>query len=253
MGRTIRASCPESEAPALVKPPEGAWKIGVRLVTPLFGGGPRRAVRRWHTVCPQGDSRPASVLVALVAGWALPPDPDRSAVELMSLRETEIFGSAELPSPFDLIVSDVRLNGERRLDAKEEYEFGRLGPEAYALFSAKQNKVGAIVKEGATFTLEVRLSSARAFSRRQSIEQQRREESTKTASDGKRRPLDCLEQEAVRDHLRAAPVGMAQSRRPRRTYTAGCRFRHHGQAGILLPRGRQATTCPPGDDRLGRS
>ena len=205
MGRTIRISWPESASLDLAKPSRDAWKFGVRLVTPLFGGGPRAG--QYDAVTPFAPKAIRGQLRywwRLVAGWALPSDPERSAVELMSLRETEIFGSAELPSSFDLMVSDVRLAGERRLNERGGYDFEKFGPEAYALFSAKQNNVGAIVREGATFTLEVRWPSAQAFARRQGVERKRRDELEKARSRSKVPPLDCLDQKAVEDHLRAA-------------------------------------------------
>ena len=79
-------------------------------------GDSARPIRRGHAVSPKAIRGQLRCWWRLGVRSAVYGPPERSAVELIDLRETEIFGSAELPSPFDLIVSGIRFDGEHRLD-----------------------------------------------------------------------------------------------------------------------------------------
>lgn len=130
------------------------WKqpLKIEVVTPLFGGG--------HTAGQIDEVTPISaksIRGHLRFWWrwmigrelaAEATKSKRDGLLEMSLREAEIFGSTELPSPFDLVVSDVQpgLPAHRTLP---DYGFQTANgetigaPELYALFSAKNNKCAA--------------------------------------------------------------------------------------------------------------
>jgi CRISPR-associated protein Cmr1 len=122
------------------------WTDLIELVTPLFGGGveagendlsmPIRATAIrgqlqfwWRATCGRLLLTPAEL-------WR---------------RQEEVFGSAEFPSPLEVVVSGV--NGVREVDPGQVFD--RFGPESYALFPAVENG-NRLLAEGLKFQLELR-------------------------------------------------------------------------------------------------
>jgi len=74
------------------------------------------------------------------------------SVEKLREREVEIWGDTENPSP--VVVEVTAQPGSSTQRQPDDYGFQRFGPEAYALFSAKQNKA-VLTKEGFEFVIKV--------------------------------------------------------------------------------------------------
>lgn len=118
----------------------------IDVVTPLFGGG----VEAGQTD-PVTPIRIPSIRGQLRFWWRATRGAAFGTVEELRQRETEIWGSTENPSPLVLVVETV---GSPVWRQPPEYGFDRFGPEAYSLFSAKQN--GAVLcREGLRFRLVV--------------------------------------------------------------------------------------------------
>ena len=137
-------------------------ELTIRLVTPMFGGGVTAGEN--DSVTPVSGK---SIRGHLRYWWRIMlgsrlemPDDFSDSVEFMNIIESEIFGSPEIPGLFDIVVSEFKGFDEKRelkdpTDDKKAYGFAKFGTEAYALFSAKNNNVGSLVKEGATFKLSL--------------------------------------------------------------------------------------------------
>ena len=69
----------------------------------------------------------------------------------MYARESEVWGSDENTSPVHI---NVVSNKQRSTREPDDYGFDKFGPEAYALFSAKQNNK-SLIKEGLRFALQI--------------------------------------------------------------------------------------------------
>jgi len=94
----------------------------------------------------------------------------------MARQEASIFGSSELSSAFDIVVSNVRLANNRERQLADFYGFGEFEPELYALFSAKQNEVQNVLREGASFDLTFQWPKAARFANaRRTLNDARRE------------------------------------------------------------------------------
>ena len=153
-------------------------RIVCRLVTPLFGGGHTAGENDLVSpISPKGIRGQLRHWWRLVSGPSLASSAGLSADELVWLREIEIFGSTALPSPFDVGVrtrSSLPPSSRKLADPAGPYQFARYGPEAYALFSAIQNGVPDVLKEGFEFELRIRWQDESAFARRTTTESRRR-------------------------------------------------------------------------------
>jgi CRISPR-associated protein Cmr1 len=166
--------------------------IRCRLVTPLFGGGHTAGENDLvFPVSPKGIRGQLRHWWRLMMGAGLAKVAGIPSAEIMWLRETEVFGSSDLPSPVDL---NVRILTESPLPRRppgasgRPYGFNRYGPEAYALFPVVQKVVQnqqapGLLKEGVGFELTLRWLDDAAFARRTSAEGRRRQESNKKRRD----------------------------------------------------------------------
>ncbi|MBV9121780.1 MAG: type III-B CRISPR module RAMP protein Cmr1, partial [Planctomycetes bacterium] len=139
--------CP-LKAPTAANPWLIERQLEIRLVTPMFGGGVM--VGEFDPITP---IRASSIRGHLRFWWRLTRGAVCRTPEELREREAEIWGSPENASPVSVEVSHVSQQQERR---GPDYDFPKYGSEAYALFSAKQNEVPALCKEGLTF--QVRLT-----------------------------------------------------------------------------------------------
>ena len=134
----------------------------IQLVTPLFGGGPVPGDPDEVTLV-----RGTSVRGHLRDWWRFFQGANFPNSTAMFQRETEIFGSVESASP--LVVRIQQPNHQTSRQQQDGYGFDRFGPEAYAVFSAKQNGK-ALTKEGTSFSVELE------FPRFEKLQVQRRME-----------------------------------------------------------------------------
>lgn len=135
------------------------WRIPVRVVTPIFGGGVKGGLI--DEVTPISAK---SIRGHLRFWWRWMVGHDiaakataegRDGVLEMALREAEIFGDTESSSPFDLEVADVQPNTARKFRTAPDYGFHSGDAELYALFSARNNKIPKLWGEGLVFSLAV--------------------------------------------------------------------------------------------------
>ncbi|MBN1547551.1 MAG: type III-B CRISPR module RAMP protein Cmr1 [Syntrophaceae bacterium] len=145
MARTID-KCPE--LPLNVDPWVGHIKqeLTVQVVTPMFGGGVEAGEPDPVTLI-----RASSIRGHLRFWWRATRGATCNTIEKLKQRETEIWGDTDSPSK---VVIRVAIQPETYTKRKheEDYGFQRYGPEAYALFSAKQNGK-PLIKEGVSFSL----------------------------------------------------------------------------------------------------
>ena len=142
MSRTI-SECPST--PVSNTWPETQFvsrSYEIQVVTPIFGGG----VEPGQTD-PITPVRGSSIRGHLRFWWRATRGAAFSSTERLREREVEIWGNTDNPSPVLLTVEAVGSPARR--------DFERFGPEAYALFSAKQNGT-VLCREGLKFRLVVR-------------------------------------------------------------------------------------------------
>lgn len=131
--------------------------IDITMVTPMLGGGV--ATGEIDLVTPiSGKSIRGHLRFwwRILKGVHLPAVSSPPTVEAIALREREIFGQADSPSGIEIEVIQPQWNQLRR--HANNYGFHPYGPEAYALFSAKQSK-NDLLKEGVSFTLNMRYAT----------------------------------------------------------------------------------------------
>jgi len=121
--------------------------LEIKVVTPLFGGGAEAGVND-----PVTPIRGSSIRGHLRFWWRATRGANCESVKDLRKKEGEIWGTTEEPSKVSLVVSNTRGHGKRQ--HTDDYGFDRYGPEAYVLFSAKQNK-NVLAKEGIRFILEL--------------------------------------------------------------------------------------------------
>jgi len=135
----------------------------IQLVTPLFGGGP---------VPGEADEvtriRGTSVRGHLRNWWRFFQRAKFHDSMVMFQREAEIFGSVESASP--VVVRIEQPHDQQALRRQQDnYGFDRFGPEAYALFSARQNSKD-LIREGASFALELEFSNLETLQAKRRVE-----------------------------------------------------------------------------------
>lgn len=118
------------------------------LITPMVGGGPETGKRDPITLI-----RPSSIRGQLRFWWRATRGAHFTTVRELRSREAAIWGDINNPSPVIVEVSAPIWEKTRR---PPTYELARYGPEAYALFSAKQNS-DDLCREGLQFTLTLRI------------------------------------------------------------------------------------------------
>lgn len=140
--------------------------LSVRLATPMLGGGVKAG--QIDETCPISGK---GIRGQLRFWWRTVSAAVPRSVEQMALWEETLFGSARSPSPFDVVVSDVRTLGKRA--APPSFGLEGLGGALYALFAARQG-VPALWKEGLQFSLSVRYPNAQQFDDRRRSENESR-------------------------------------------------------------------------------
>lgn len=141
---------PDCPAPPVDADPWRGYErqdLSIEVVTPMFGGG----------VTPGQPDPVTLVRVPSIRGhlrfwWQATRGAACRNVQELRTREAEIWGDTENPSPVIVTVSCVAPAGERTPD--NAYGFGRFDPEAYALFSAKQNEA-PLCREGLRFNVQM--------------------------------------------------------------------------------------------------
>lgn len=116
----------------------------IKVITPMFGGGVQ--------VGEPDKATPISAKAIrghLRFWWRATRGMLCQDVASLRKREAEIWGNTDNPSPVAVEVTRVMTQGYRHPP-----NFGLFGPEAYALFSAKQNE-SVLWKEGIDFTLRL--------------------------------------------------------------------------------------------------
>lgn len=147
MARTI-VSCPDAIPEIASHHPHSVSKTYIiKVITPIFGGGAEKGVNDPVTLI-----RPSSIRGHLRFWWRATRGARFNSVETLHQREGEIWGATKNPSSVSIAVKPVKRCDKRR--PNNHYGFDQHGPEAYVLFSAKQNE-NELCKEGVTFLLEL--------------------------------------------------------------------------------------------------
>lgn len=190
-----------------------SWTIRCQLVTPLLGGGPKAGhVDEVTPVSAKGIRGQLRFWWRMIRGPLLVNNTGLDPIELLLLRESEIFGSSDAPSPFDLSVAITQHEGYREYDRRQPFEFDQYGPEMYALFPTTQDSQRTpprILREGLQFRVEIAWLTNDQFSTRIKYEcQRRREDNQRRLRDARRStqqlPPPWSEPGMVHDELRAA-------------------------------------------------
>lgn len=174
--RTIPASRtegPSDTQPAIPRQHESR-EYRLKLATPMFGGGARAG-----QVDPAWPIRASGIRGQLRYWWRLLHqhqflENGMLNVARMRARETEIWGSAELPGAVRL---RTKLDSQGSVQFRNGQDFGfqQLSPESYALFSAiASTDVSRIVKEELTFNLYVEWPSIDELNRQRAAENRQR-------------------------------------------------------------------------------
>lgn len=121
----------------------------IRVITPIFGGGVLPGENDLGMVI-----RPSSIRGHLRFWWRATKGAKFDNAELLSVREGEIWGTPDSPSPATIQISQPN-NGELgQRKASDNYGFqNKYGPESYVLFPARESK-SSICKEGFSFQLK---------------------------------------------------------------------------------------------------
>ncbi len=235
------------------------WTIPCELITPLFGGGPQAGyVDEVTPVSAKGIRGQLRFWWRLIRGPTLINETGLDPTELLLVRESEVFGSSETASPFDLKVTVTQHNGFRELDQQRPYEFDKFGTEMYALFPATQDsrrKIPKILREGLQFQMEISWPTHEQFSTRVKRESRKREEENERRTRGARRPVTTIpplwaDLDKVREELTAAlwawlnfggigsrtrrGVGAVSTRDPRYAYLSDRDRARYPLSGIIL-------------------
>jgi len=122
----------------------------IQVITPIFGGGVMPGENDLGMVI-----RPSSIRGHLRFWWRATKGAKFDTAELLSVREDEIWGASDSPSPATIQISQPN-NGElRQRKASDNYGFqNKYGPESYVLFPARESK-SSICKEGFSFQLKI--------------------------------------------------------------------------------------------------
>lgn len=122
----------------------------IQVITPIFGGGVKAGEN--DSVTP---IRPSSIRGHLRFWWRAICGAKFENSAQLSIREGEIWGTTDSPSPVTIRVIQPHFDslGQRR--ASESFGFqNRYGPESYVLFPAR-DKGNPLLKEGFTFQLNI--------------------------------------------------------------------------------------------------
>ncbi|MDF0589656.1 type III-B CRISPR module RAMP protein Cmr1 [Candidatus Methanocrinis natronophilus] len=122
----------------------------IQVITPIVGGGVEPGKNDFIT-----PIRPSSIRGHLRFWWRATKGINYKKVSELRQRENEVWGSPDNPSPVTIDVEKL-IVGVPQKRSPPDYGFPeRFGPEAYALFSAKEND-SDIIREGYSFRLIVR-------------------------------------------------------------------------------------------------
>ena len=125
-------------------------EYSIQVITPIFGGGVNAG--EYDSVTP---IRPSGIRGHLRFWWRATLGAKFENSAQLSIREGEIWGTADSPSPVTIrvIQPDSSSLGQRK--ASDFYGFqNKYGPESYVLFPAR-DKGYPLLKEGFTFQLKI--------------------------------------------------------------------------------------------------
>jgi len=125
-------------------------EYSIQVITPIFGGGVNAG--EYDSVTP---IRPSGIRGHLRFWWRATLGAKFENSAQLSIREGEIWGTADSPSPVTIrvIQPDSSSLGQRK--ASDFYGFqNKYGPESYVLFPAR-DKGHPLLKEGFTFQLKI--------------------------------------------------------------------------------------------------
>ncbi|VVB63949.1 RAMP superfamily protein [uncultured archaeon] len=140
-------NCPKK--PLNVEPyPDSVTKeYEIQVITPLFGGGVEAGENDPITLV-----RPSSIRGHLRFWWRVTRGARCKSIPELLQRESEIWGSVNNPSSVVIEVNKINTKETSRRSPPDYGFSDRLGPELYALFSAKKE----ICSEGFSFVLTIR-------------------------------------------------------------------------------------------------
>jgi CRISPR-associated protein Cmr1 len=145
MKRTLEHPCPPVPEKVTTHPHSIEQTYTIKVITPLFGGGVEAGVPDPITLI-----RPSSIRGHLRFWWRATRGTRCNSVAELRQREGEIWGTSENPSPVIIKAETLSIPSERR--PNNHFGFNQYGPEAYTLFSAKQNN-NVLCHEGFAFSL----------------------------------------------------------------------------------------------------
>jgi len=146
----------------------------IQLLTPLYGGGVEAGMNDALTLI-----RPTSIRGNLRFWWRATRGASFPDAAGLKEREDEVWGSTLNPSPVQVEVKVIHNAGKRESDSY--FGFEEYGPEAYALFPAREAKGNSteISKEGTRFLLTIRWYTHEWLQRLREMENQRRKKAGK--------------------------------------------------------------------------
>ena len=122
----------------------------IQVVTPIFGGGFKAGEND-----PVTPIRPSSIRGHLRFWWRATLGSKFETSKKLFDRESEIWGSADNPSPVSIQVSQPNRSSIGQRKASDFYGFeSKYGPESYVIFPAR-DKGSPLIKEGFSFQLKI--------------------------------------------------------------------------------------------------
>lgn len=165
--------CPEKPPNAEPHPDSIIKEYEIQVITPIFGGGVEAGKNDPITLI-----RPSSIRGHLRFWWRVMRGAKCKSVLELHQRESEIWGSADNPSSVSIEVKKLNIKAPSKRSPPDYGFSDRFGPEAYALFSAKENN-SDICSEGFSFILIVR------WLQHQKLQQMRDKENKELANSNK--------------------------------------------------------------------
>ncbi|MGB9497905.1 MAG: type III-B CRISPR module RAMP protein Cmr1 [Dissulfuribacterales bacterium] len=167
-------SCPDKIHVDLHYPEMIERQYTIQLLTPLYGGGIKAGMNDPLTLI-----RPASVRGNLRFWWRAMRGASFTDAAGLKKREDEVWGSTLNPSPVQVEVKVTHNAGKRRSDSC--FGFDEYGPEAYALFPARETNENSIEisKEGGRFLFTIRWYTQERLQKLREMENQRRKKAGK--------------------------------------------------------------------------
>ena len=125
-------------------------EYSIQVITPIFGGGVNAG--EYDSITP---IRPSSIRGHLRFWWRATLGAKFEDSAQLSIREGQIWGTAESPSPVAIHVIQPESGSLGQRKASDFYDFqNKYGPESYVLFPAR-DKGYPLLKEGFAFRLNI--------------------------------------------------------------------------------------------------